>query len=108
MGMALFMSCPAALALPWRIGNRRRLRYRLTYHSVKKHSARKGPVSTDEQPLFLVDRLSPPDAMGPGLSASLASRHAGRGRREKGGWAHARFHGDWKSGGEGKSGEVQV
>src|SRR3546814_12368630 len=93
MGMALFMSCPAALALPWRIGNRRRLRYRLTYHSVTKHSARKGPVRTDEQPLFLVDRLSPPDAMGPGLSAALASRHAGGQRGAKGGSADDRFHG---------------
>src|SRR3546814_11953396 len=92
MGMALFMSCPAALALPWRIGNRRRLRYRLTYHSVKKHSARKGPVRTDEQPLFLVDRLSPPDAMGPGLSAALASRHAGGERRAQGGGTDALFH----------------
>src|SRR3546814_13699255 len=91
--MALFRSCPCALALPWRIGNRRRLRYRLTYHRVKKHSARKGPVRTDEQPLFLVDRLSPPDAMGPGLSAALASRHAGGASRAKGGCADARFHG---------------
>src|SRR3546814_9363529 len=91
--MALFRSCPCALALPWSLGYRRRLRYRLTYHSVKKHSARKGPVRTDEQPLFLVDRLSPPDAMGPGLSAALASRHAGGERRAKGGCAAARFHG---------------
>src|SRR3546814_10674722 len=50
-------------------------------------------TTRDGQPLFLVDRLSPSDDVGPGISAAVAARHARGQRGAKGRRADARLHG---------------
>src|SRR3546814_10390092 len=82
------LRCLAAAA-PRR--KRARLRLRLTDPSVRKPKLFERMTTRDGQPLFLVDRLSPSDDMGSGISAAVAPRHVRRQRGAKGRRTDARL-----------------